>query len=152
MSVIARDTARIETTAASDPAGRSETVLLSDAGGLTGFGAFTETLWPGARSSLRHWHEAEDEFLLMLEGEAVLVEDTGEVVLRPGDACTFRAGHPVGHQIVNRSDRPCRYLVAGTRAPADTVHYTADDRLYRRLADGTVLRTRRDGSPLPEGH
>ena len=39
---------------------------LSDAGGLTQFGAHLVTLQPGARSSDRHWHEAEDEFLYLL--------------------------------------------------------------------------------------
>jgi uncharacterized cupin superfamily protein len=51
--------------------------------------------------------------------------------------------------VLNRSDRPCSFLVVGTRAPADRVHYSDIDKLYTRSADGTVTRTRRDGSPLP---
>ena len=56
--------------------------------GLTDFGASHVVLKPGAWSSQRHWHDGEDEFLVMLSGEAVLVEDDGETVLRPGD-CAF---------------------------------------------------------------
>lgn len=123
--------------------------LLSDTGGLTQFGAFTETLPPGAFSSHRHWHEAEDELLLVLDGTPTLIEDDGPQDLAPGDACAWPAGLANGHQIRNRLDKPCTYLVIGTRRPADTVHYSDIDRLYTRRADGTTLRTRRDGSPLP---
>ena len=121
--------------------------LLSDTGGLTQFGAFTETLAPGARSGHRHWHEAEDEFLFMLDGEATVVEDDGAHTLHPGDAACWPAGVPNAHHVVNRSDRPCTYLIVGTRAPSDRVHYAEVDQLYTRT-NGTVTRTRRDGSPL----
>ena len=43
---------------------------LGDAGGLTQFGVNLLTLPPGAWSSQRHWHSAEDEFVWILEGEA----------------------------------------------------------------------------------
>jgi uncharacterized cupin superfamily protein len=122
--------------------------LLSDSAGLTQFGAFTETLMPGARSSDRHWHENEDEFLYLLAGAATVVEDDGPHALAPGDACTWRAGVANGHHVVNRSGAPCTYLVIGIRAPADVVHYSDVDKLYVRRADGSVSRTRRDGSPL----
>ncbi len=43
--------------------GGFELLRYSDAGGLTQYGAYVETLEPGAKSSERHWHENEDEFL-----------------------------------------------------------------------------------------
>ncbi|WP_284162682.1 cupin domain-containing protein [Frigidibacter sp. SD6-1] len=121
--------------------------LLSDTGHLTQFGAFTETLAPGARSGDRHWHEKEDEFLYMLAGEAIIIEDDGEHRLTPGDAACWPAGVANGHQVVNRSAHPCSYLIVGTRAPSDRVHYSDIDKLYTR-ENGVVRRTRRDGSPL----
>ena len=57
---------------------------LAPASGLTDFGVSHVTLKPGAWSSQRHWHDGEDEFLVMLSGEAVLVEDDGRTVLRSG--------------------------------------------------------------------
>jgi uncharacterized cupin superfamily protein len=122
--------------------------LYSDTGGLTQFGAFTETLEPGARSSDRHWHETEDEFLYFLDGAATLFDNEGAHPLAPGDACAWKSGVANGHHIVNTSDAPCSYIVVGSRMPADTVHYSDLDKLYRRFADGTVQRTRRDGTPL----
>ena len=47
-------------------------------GGLTEMGASDVTLEPGAWSSQRHWHDGEDELVVMLSGRAVLVEDDGE--------------------------------------------------------------------------
>jgi uncharacterized cupin superfamily protein len=147
--IIRKGTARRDASTPEQAArmGAFEAELLSDSGGLTQFGAFTETLAPGARSSDRHWHEQEDEFLLMLSGEATVIEDDGPHVLRPGDATCWPAGVANGHHVINRSTQPCTYLVVGTRAPSDRVHYSDIDKLYVR-ENGLVRRTRRDGSPL----
>jgi uncharacterized cupin superfamily protein len=48
------------------------------ASGLSEIGVSHVVLEPGAWSSQRHWHNGLDEFLVMLDGEAVLVEDGGE--------------------------------------------------------------------------
>jgi uncharacterized cupin superfamily protein len=44
---------------------------LGAAGGLTQYGVNLVRLAPGAASAHRHWHEAEDEFVWMVEGELV---------------------------------------------------------------------------------
>ncbi|PUB18645.1 cupin domain-containing protein [Yoonia sediminilitoris] len=74
---------------------------------------------PGCRSSLRHWHAQEDEFILALEGEVTLFEGSTESILHPGDAACFPASGPVGHYLENQSDTDLTYLVVGTRAPSD---------------------------------
>lgn len=123
--------------------------LISDPGGLTQFGAFIEELPPGSTSGRRHWHETEDEMILMLAGEVVLVEET-ETTLHPGDAACWPAGSPVGHRLDNRSDAPARYLVIGTRNTQDTIHYTDHDLIT--IKDGPARRyLRRDGSEHPQG-
>lgn len=105
--------------------------LLSDPGGLTQFGAFIEILPPGARSSFRHWHEAEDEMVMMLAGDVVLIEDQ-ETPLRAGDVACWPAGLAVGHCLENRSTTEARYLVIGTRANRDVIHYPDHDLVTRR--------------------
>ncbi|NBO21029.1 MAG: cupin domain-containing protein [Rhodobacteraceae bacterium] len=123
--------------------------LLSDLGGLTQFGAFIEELPPGSSSGRRHWHEAEDEMILMLQGHVVLVEDD-ETLMGPGDVAAWPAGHAVGHRLDNRSDAPARYLVIGTRLPADRIHYTDHDLITEK--DGPARRYfHRDGRPYPTG-
>ena len=95
----------------------------SDVGGLTQYGAYLETLAPGSQSSERHWHEKEEEFLYLISGEATLVENDGEHLMRPGDAACWPAGVPNAHHIVNRSAEPCTYLIVGTRSTNDVCHY-----------------------------
>jgi uncharacterized cupin superfamily protein len=122
---------------------------ISEAGGLTQFGAFLEIMNPGCRSSDKHWHRAEDEMVYVLDGVVTLCEGETETLLHPGDAATFRAGDPVGHYLVNRGDAPTRFLVVGTRAPVDKITYTERNLICHRdrsLPDDTY--TDLDGNPV----
>jgi uncharacterized cupin superfamily protein len=110
----------------------NRTLWISEPGGLTQFGAFIEVLQPGSRSSIKHWHSAEDELVYVLDGEISLIEGDALTLLRPGDAATFRAGAPVGHFLENRSAALTRCLVVGTRAPVDTITYPDHDRVCHR--------------------
>jgi uncharacterized cupin superfamily protein len=129
-------------------AGR-RSLRLGDAGGLTQFGANLVLLAPGAMSSLRHWHEREDEFVMVTEGECTLVDDTGAHVMRAGDCAAFPAGDPNGHHLVNRSDAPAAFLVVGTRMNPERATYSDVD-LAVEMKDGTATFTRKDGTPYEE--
>ena len=131
---------------AAQMAGRSS-LRLGDAGGLTQFGANLVILAPGARSSLRHWHRHEDEFVMVTEGELILVQDDGETVMRPGDCAAFPAGDTNGHHFLNRTDREARFLVVGTRAPREVATYSDVD-LVVEVEGGKVRFTHRDGTPF----
>ncbi len=101
---------------------------IASAAGLTQFGANLVTLEPGAWSSQRHWHSHEDELIVMVSGEAVLVEDDGETLLRAGDIAAFAAGTANGHHLQNRSTAPATFLAIGTDDPErDECHYTDID-------------------------
>lgn len=130
---------------ASRMAGRSS-LRLGQAGGLTQFGANLVILEPGARSSLRHWHEREDEFVMVTEGELILLQDEGEYVMGPGDCAAFPAGGTNGHCFLNRTDREARFLVVGTRAPVEVAHYPDEDFMVR-IEGGEARFTYRDGVP-----
>lgn len=119
---------------------------LGDAGGLTQYGVRICRLEPGAWSSQRHWHEQEDEFVFMLEGELVLIDDAGEHRLGPGDAAAFKANDGNGHHLINRSTKPAAFLVVGTRAETETAHYPDID--LKAVDDGTGFRfLHKDGTP-----
>lgn len=109
---------------------------LGNEAGLTQYGVNLVTLSPGSASALRHWHENEDEFVYVLGGELVLIEDAGETVLRPGDAAGFKAGVANGHHLVNRSYEDALYLEIGTRAETERAHYPDDDLFAEKTADG----------------
>lgn len=120
---------------------------LGDALGLTKIGVNLTTLPPGKESSMRHWHTREDEMVFVVEGEVVLVTDEGEQTLGAGACAGFPAGAKNGHQLVNRSDRPARYLEISNRDPEDGAEYPDVDLLFRRGPDGKPMFTRKDGSP-----
>ena len=127
-------------------AGR-ERRALGDAVDLTIFGVNLTRLAPGAASALRHWHDRQDEFVYVLEGELTLVTDVGEQVLRPGMGVGFPAGRPIGHHLVNRSSAPAVYLEIGDRTRGDQTHYSEADLVARMNDDGTDTFTHKDGAP-----
>jgi uncharacterized cupin superfamily protein len=129
-------------------AGR-EKQKLGDAVGLTQFGVNITRIKPGSASALRHWHEQEDEFVYVLEGELVLHENDGERVLRPGDAAGFKAGSGIGHCLHNRGSRDAVYLEIGTRAASERVHYSDVDMIMERDNRGRVYRSR-SGAPIED--
>ncbi|MBV8447382.1 MAG: cupin domain-containing protein [Hyphomicrobiales bacterium] len=115
---------------------------LGDAAGLTQFGANLVRVEPGAWSSLRHWHEEEDEFLIMVSGELVLVEDEGETVMRSGDCAGFPVKSGNGHHLVNRSRQDGIFLVVGTRGARERCHYPDADLLFVEDEKGARYTTR----------
>ncbi len=120
--------------------------VLGDSAGLKQFGVRLEQLAPGSRSSHRHWHETEDEFVYVISGELVLVEDE-ETLLTAGDSAGWAAGAAVAHCLENRSGEPASYLVVGTRAASGTVHYPDHDVVLEHGPEGRRFR-RSDGTPI----
>ena len=119
---------------------------LGDLFGLSQFGVNLLTLAPGSWSSHRHWHEAEDEFVYVLEGEVILIDQQGEHRMTAGMCAGFRAGKPNAHHLVNKSDRPAVCLEVGTRAKDDRAHYAEADMQASKSGGGPWKFTRRDGS------
>ncbi|WP_374945127.1 cupin domain-containing protein [Sphingomonas sp.] len=109
--------------------------------GLTDFGVSHVTLKPGAWSSQRHWHNGEDEFLVVVAGEAVLVDDAGEHGLVPGDCAAFPKADGNGHHLQNRSESDCVFVVVSAGTPLGGSYSDID---MSFTADGRY--TRSDGS------
>lgn len=121
---------------------------LGDALGLTKIGVNLTTLPPGKESSMRHFHTHEDELVYVLEGEVTLVTDEGEQVLTAGMCAGFAAGARNGHHLVNRSERPARYLEISNREDADGAEYPDVDLAYHNTPDGRGAFTRKNGEPF----
>lgn len=109
--------------------------ILGDLGGLTQYGVHPERFPPGTISSVRHWHETEDEFCDVLSGELVRHENDGETRPVAGDALAWPAG-------------TATYLIAGCRNRIDTVHDPDHDRIVR-LDRVTGSRLITDGAGPP---
>lgn len=119
---------------------------LGDAAGLTAFGVNRLELDPGVWSSQRHHHSLEDEFVIVLQGEVVLVEDEGETVLRAGDCAAFKAGTGVAHHLINRSSQLAVVLEVGSREERDVTVYPDIDMVWPA---GGPAYLHRDGTPYP---
>lgn len=115
---------------------------LAVASGLSDFGASHVVLEPGAWSSQRHWHEGEDELVVMLAGEAVLVDDSGEQVMRAGDVAAFPKNDGNGHVLQNRSDAPCCFVAIGRPSDTDCHYPDIDMHLSAQIGE----QRRKDGS------
>ena len=122
------------------------TMALGDVVGLSQFGLHLERIPPGSRSSHRHWHENEDEFVYVVSGLLVLIEDE-ETLMQTGDAAAWKAGYPTAHCFENRGQGDAVMLIIGTRTETDVVHYPDHDMVCHRngraktftRADGTVI-------------
>lgn len=124
---------------------------LGNAIGLTQYGVNVTTLKPGTWSSQRHFHANEDEFIYVLEGEIVLVEDAGETILKPGNAAGFKAGKRNGHALINRTDRDAVYFEVGTRAKSEHTTYSDIDMQVKRDDSGAMVYSRKtSGAPYPK--
>ena len=104
---------------------------LAPAAGLTKLGASHVVLKPGAYSSQRHWHREQDELVIMLAGEAVLIEDGGETIVRPGDVLAWKAGEPNGHRLHNRAGEDCVFVaISGGDRELDSGEYPDIDMVF----------------------
>lgn len=107
-----------------EPCEHRSAKLLAQGAGLTLVGINLMTVPPGQWSSQRHWHDDEDEFVWVVSGEVVLVEDEGETLLKAGDCAAWKAGVANGHHLQNRSDRDAVLLQVGN--PTDEARETVD--------------------------
>ena len=118
---------------------------IGDAGGLTDFGVNLMRLPPGGWSSQRHWHSHEDEFVYVLEGELVLIENEGETLLRAGDCAAFPKNSGNGHHLLNKSEAMAVYLEVGSRDVADLTTCSDIDMMSSN-ADGRFVH--KNGAPI----
>jgi uncharacterized cupin superfamily protein len=115
---------------------------LAPATGISDFGVSHVTLKPGAWSGQRHWHEGEDEFLVMIAGCATLVDDAGRTPLAAGDCVAYPKGDRNAHHVINEGDEDCIFVVVGK--PAVTACHYPDIDMH--LFAGAEHQARKDGS------
>ena len=130
-----------------EPCRARQRIRLGDAAGITQYGINLVRLKPGAWSSQRHWHIAQDEFIYVLSGEVTLVTNAGAEILRAGDCAGFKAGDEDGHHLQNNSSADVTFLEMGTRLPGDGAHYSDIDMM---LAPDAKQYCHRDGTPYPK--
>lgn len=84
---------------------------------------------------------------MVLEGELILVTDSGEETFGPGDCAAFKAGDRDGHHLINRSNRDAVILEVGNSDPEhDRCVYSDIDMVAE---PGVQAYFHRDGTPYP---
>jgi uncharacterized cupin superfamily protein len=98
---------------------------------------------PGKRACPYHFHYAQEEVFIVLEGEGTLRVGGEQVPIRRGDVISIPPGPEFPHQILNTSGAPLKYLSLGTAEFPEVCEYP-DSGKY-------MAYTRQDGPLLARG-
>jgi uncharacterized cupin superfamily protein len=100
-------------------------------------GVSYEELLPGKQSCPFHYHMAEEEHIIALEGEATLRLGDERYPIKAGDYVAFPAGQRAGHCLVNEGDKPFRFIMIGDNEPNEICVYPDSNKFSARaLHDG----------------
>jgi len=102
-------------------------------------GATVFEMDPGEQSTPYHFQYAEEEWLLVLEGEPSLRTPDGVQTLKKGDMVAFRRGPDGAHSMRNETSRPVRVLMLSTRADVEVAVFPDSDKIFasaNRLTPG----------------
>lgn len=100
-----------------------------------------ERLWP------YHVHHANEEWLIVVQGDPTLRTPDGERQLREGDVACFPRGPAGAHQVRNGTDAPIRVLMLSTRHAPEIVEYLDTGKVGTRAADGERIFLGKPGPP-----
>lgn len=102
-------------------------------------GASVDTVPPGKRSCPYHFHHANEEMFIVIEGEGTL-RVAGEMLpLRAGDVVFIPPGADYPHQIINTSQAPLKYLSISTMESPEICEYP-DSGKYQAMASARGAR------------
>jgi uncharacterized cupin superfamily protein len=86
-------------------------------------GASIDTVAPGMRSCPYHFHHAQEEMFIILEGAGTL-RVAGELLpVKAADVIFVPAGPQYPHQLINTSNAPLKYLSISTKESPEIVEY-----------------------------
>ncbi len=86
-------------------------------------GISVDTVAPGNRSCPYHFHHAQEELFIVIEGEGTL-RIAGEMLpVRASDVVFIPPGPEYPHQFINTSSKPLKYLSVSTRESPEVCEY-----------------------------
>jgi uncharacterized cupin superfamily protein len=86
-------------------------------------GASIDTVPAGKQSCPYHFHHAQEEMFIVLEGKGTLRVAGERLPIRAGDVIFIPPGPEYPHQIINTSDAPLKYLSVSTRESPEICEY-----------------------------
>jgi uncharacterized cupin superfamily protein len=115
----------------------SQCARLAEGTAAKKLGISIDIVAPGMRACPYHYHLAQEEAFVILEGEGTLRVAGEMLALRAGDTIFIPPGRDYPHQIVNTSAAPLKYLSIGTRERPEIVVYPDSDKYLAYGADGS---------------
>lgn len=100
--------------------------------GAERLGASLFALPPGQASFPLHYHHANEELLIVVEGTPTLRSSGGERELAAGEVVSFPVGARGAHQLVNRSDREARFLIVSEMVAPEVLVYPESGKVGAR--------------------
>lgn len=86
-------------------------------------GASVYVIEKGEQSFPYHFHHANEEMLIVLEGQVTVRTPEGEQTAGEGDALIFNAGPAGAHQVINHTDAGARILMMSTMVDPEIAEY-----------------------------
>ena len=86
-------------------------------------GAAIDIVPPGKRACPYHFHYAQEEMFVILEGEGTLRVAGEMIAIAAGDVIDIPPGPEYPHQIINTSDAPLKYLSISTQEYPEVCEY-----------------------------
>ena len=102
---------------------RHRRVAIGPGLGASLLGGTLYELPPGEKTWPYHYEQGCEEWLVRVSGRPTLRGPGGEWELEPGDVPVFPEGPEGAHQVLNRSEEPCRVLLLSSKSPLAIVHY-----------------------------
>ena len=102
----------------------------------TKLGLSIDTVAPGMRVCPYHFHYAQEEAFVVLEGEGTLRVAGEMLALGVGDVVFIPPGPEYPHQIINTSDAPLKYLSISTRESLEIVEYPDSGKYLAEASSG----------------
>ena len=99
-------------------------------------GASIDIVAPGQRCCPYHFHHAQEEMFVILEGSGTLRVAGQMLALRSGDVICIPPGPEYPHQIINTSDAPLKYLSISTRDSPEVCEYPDSGKYLATVTDG----------------
>jgi uncharacterized cupin superfamily protein len=100
-------------------------------------GISVDIVAPGKRSCPYHFHYAQEEAFVMIEGEGSLRVADEMLPVKAGDVIFIPPGPQYPHQFINTSSAPMKYLSISTRETPEVVEYP-DSGKYLARATGPL--------------
>jgi uncharacterized cupin superfamily protein len=102
---------------------------LSDGTAARKLGAGYDELAPGQQVCPYHFHHAQEEMFVILEGEGTLRVAGQRLPLRAGDVVFIPPGPEYPHHILNTGDVPLKYLSISTQERPEVCEYPDSDKI-----------------------